>query len=140
MTSTRRGVTPGVKVPAISLAVVAIFASFAGCVRAEYGTKRTAAHTQIITFMTALAAYKLDTGAFPTTEQGLEALREKPESVKGWQGPYVLKDIPKDPWKNDYVYKFPGDHGDQPDIISYGRDGKPGGEGDDADIVSWKNH
>jgi general secretion pathway protein G len=101
--------------------------------------KRTAAHAQINGFMTALGTYKLDTGTFPTTEEGLKALREKPEGVNGWQGPYLQKDLPKDPWKNDYVYKYPGDHGDEPDVVSYGLDGQPGGDGNNADIVSWKN-
>jgi general secretion pathway protein G len=101
--------------------------------------KRTAARAQINGFMTALGTYKLDTGTYPTTEQGLKALREKPEGVNGWEGPYLQKEIPKDPWKNDYVYKFPGDHGDEPDVMSYGLDGQPGGDGNNADIVSWKN-
>jgi general secretion pathway protein G len=98
----------------------------------------TAARSQMENFMTALGSYKLDTGAFPTTEQGLQALRAKPQDVNLWAGPYMPKDIPKDPWGNDYVYKYPGDHGDEPDIICLGADGKAGGEGVNADIVSWK--
>ncbi|HTP85512.1 MAG TPA: type II secretion system major pseudopilin GspG [Bryobacteraceae bacterium] len=126
------------------LVVVTIIALFAGLVllpmmKKVDVAKRTAARTQINGFMTALGTYKLDTGTYPTTEQGLHALREKPEGVNGWQGPYLQKDLPKDPWKSDYVYKFPGDHGDEPDIISYGLDGKPGGEGNDKDITSWEN-
>jgi len=100
--------------------------------------KVTAAHTQISSFVTALGAYKLDVGTFPTTEQGLQALRTAPEGVNNWQGPYVRQDITDDPWRHPYVYKFPGDHGDEPDIISYGADGAPGGDGTNADIVSWK--
>ncbi len=126
------------------LVVVTIIALFAGLVllpmmKKVDTAKRTAARTQIVGFMTALGTYKLDTGTYPTTEQGLKALREKPEGVNGWEGPYLQKDLPKDPWKNEYVYKFPGDHGDEPDVMSYGLDGKPGGEGNDADIVSWSN-
>ncbi|MGA2183295.1 MAG: type II secretion system major pseudopilin GspG [Bryobacteraceae bacterium] len=126
------------------LVVVTIIALFAGMVllpmmRRVDTAKRTAAHAQINGFMTALGTYKLDTGTFPTTEEGLKALREKPEGVNGWQGPYLQKDLPKDPWKNDYVYKYPGDHGDEPDVVSYGLDGQPGGDGNNADIVSWKN-
>jgi general secretion pathway protein G len=83
--------------------------------------------------------YKLDTGTFPTTEQGLEALRVKPADAGQWAGPYMPQDIPKDPWGHDYIYKFPGEHADEPDIVSYGQDGQPGGEGLAADIVSWKN-
>ncbi len=99
----------------------------------------TAARTQIQNFMTALGTYKLDTGAFPTTEQGFLALRVKPPEVNQWNGPYMDQDIPKDPWGHDYVYKFPGEHSDAPDIVCLGGDGQPGGEGLNADIVSWKN-
>jgi general secretion pathway protein G len=100
----------------------------------------TATRDQIRSFMTALGSYKLDTGIFPTTEQGLAALRGKPsEEVNGWNGPYMPQEIPKDPWGHDYLYKYPGEHGDEPDIISLGADGQPGGEGINADVVSWKN-
>ena len=140
----RRGITPGilVKVATISLGVVAIIVFvgwFAGGIRRTDAVRRIAAHAQISGFMTALGTYRLETGTFPTTEQGLKALREKPEGVNVWQGPYLQKDIPKDPWENDYAYKFPGDHGTKPDIVSYGLDGQPGGDGNNADIVSWKN-
>jgi general secretion pathway protein G len=101
--------------------------------------KVTAARTQLDNFMTALGSYKLDTGTFPTTEQGLKALREKPADLDQWAGPYLPKDVPKDPWDHEYVYKFPGDHGDEPDITSLGADGQPGGDGFNADIFSWKN-
>lgn len=100
--------------------------------------KITTAKAQIAAFQTALAAYKLDTGTFPTTEQGLQALRVVPAGTNNWNGPYLPKDIPLDPWGRPYVYKFPGDHGDEPDIISYGADGQPGGDGENADIESWR--
>jgi general secretion pathway protein G len=100
--------------------------------------KITVAKAQIAAFQTALGAYKLDTGNFPTTEQGLEALRTLPTGVSNWAGPYLPKDIPLDPWNRPYIYKYPGDHGDEPDIISYGADGQPGGDGENADILSWK--
>jgi general secretion pathway protein G len=99
----------------------------------------TASRAQIHNFQTALGAYKLDTGIFPSSEQGLQALRVKPEGVDLWAGPYVQQDIPKDAWGHDFVYKYPGDHGDEPDIVCYGADGQPGGDGLNADIVSWKN-
>ena len=107
----------------------------------QYGDKArvTAARDQIRSFETALGSYKLDTGTFPTTQQGLQALRIQPGDVSQWGGPYMPKDIPKDPWDHEYVYKYPGDHGDEPDILCYGRDGQPGGSGYDADIVTWKN-
>jgi general secretion pathway protein G len=126
------------------MVVVVIIALFAALVlpkmigQAERG-KRVAARAQINAYMTALGSYKLDTGVYPTTEQGLQALRVKPENANNWQGPYTDKDIGVDPWKYPYVYHYPGEHGDEPDIISYGADGQPGGEGDGADIVSWKN-
>jgi general secretion pathway protein G len=101
--------------------------------------KITAARTQIQNFTNALGMYKLDNGNFPTTEQGLKALREKPGDAAEWNGPYMPLDIPKDPWGHDYIYKFPGDHGDEPDITSLGADGQPGGDGINADIVSWKS-
>jgi len=99
--------------------------------------KQQAAQAQIELFGAALDAYRLDVGRYPTTEQGLKALRVKPEDVENWDGPYLKKRIPLDPWKNEFVYKCPGDHGEY-DIISYGADGKEGGEGEDQDIVSWK--
>jgi general secretion pathway protein G len=102
--------------------------------------KVTAARSQIENFMTALGTYKLDVGTFPTTEQGLPALRVAPADVPQWAGPYMPKDIPKDPWGHDYQYKYPGEHGDEPDIVCFGLDGQPGGEGLAADIVSWKNN
>ena len=98
----------------------------------------TAARSQIQNFMTALGAYKLDTGMFPSTDQGLQALRVKPEGANQWNGPYMPQDIPKDPWGHDYGYKYPGEHGDEPEIICLGGDGQPGGDGINADIVSWK--
>ena len=102
-------------------------------------SKRTAAHAQIENFMTALVSYNGDVGAFPTTEMGLQVLRVKPENVNNWSGPYLMKDIPPDPWGRPYLYKYPGEHGDAPEIVSLGADGQPGGEGENADIVSWSN-
>src|SRR5262249_2646273 len=94
--------------------------------------KKTATKAQIAAFETALGAYKLDVGTFPSTEEGLQALRTKPTSANHWDGPYLPKEIPVDPWGNPYVYKFPGEHGDEPDIISYGLDGREGGENENA--------
>ncbi len=126
------------------LVVVTIIAVFAAVVgprvlqRADVA-KKTAVRQQINSFNTALGAYKLDTSLFPTSEQGLNALRVKPEGVNGWQGPYLPQDLPTDPWGRPYVYKYPGEHGDEPDIISYGADGQPGGTDMNEDIVSWKS-
>src|SRR5271170_3135735 len=126
------------------MVVVTIIALFAALVLPKMmhqadRAKVTSAHAQIDSFSTALGSYKLDTGTYPTTEQGLQALRVKPEAVSNWQGPYLPQDVPLDPWQHPYVYKYPGEHGDEPDIISYGLDGQPGGEGNNADIVSWKS-
>jgi general secretion pathway protein G len=126
------------------LVVVTIIALFAALViprllnKADVA-KTTAARSQIEMFMTALGSYRLDTSTYPTTEQGLSALREKPENLPNWSGPYLPKEVPNDPWGRPYIYKFPGEHGDEPDIISYGADGVPGGEGVNADVLSWKN-
>jgi general secretion pathway protein G len=126
------------------MVVVVIIALFAALVLPRMlgqadRAKVTAARAQINAYMTALGSYKLDNGVYPTTEQGLQALRVKPENATNWQGPYTDKDIGNDPWHNPFVYRFPGEHGDEPDIISYGADGQPGGDGIYADIASWKN-
>ncbi len=99
--------------------------------------RQKAAKAQIELFGTALDALRLDTGRYPTTEEGLKALREKPAGMDNWKGPYLPKEIPVDPWGSTYVYKSPGDHGDY-DILSLGKDKAEGGEGDNQDIVSWK--
>ena len=91
---------------------------------------------QIIAFEKALQQYRLDVGRFPGTEQGLPALLVRPANVAKWDGPYLEKALPMDPWGKAYVYVSPGEHGDF-DISSYGRDGRPGGDGLDADITSW---
>ena len=126
------------------LVVVTIIALFGALVMPRMfnraaAARATAARTQIVGFMSALGTYKLDTGVWPTTEQGLAALRAKPQEVSNWNGPYLPADVPNDPWGHPYVYKYPGEHGDEPDIISYGADGAPGGEELNADIVSWKS-
>ncbi|MBI4773613.1 MAG: type II secretion system major pseudopilin GspG [Deltaproteobacteria bacterium] len=100
--------------------------------------RQQAAQTQIEIFSGALDTYRLDNGKYPTTDQGLQALMEKPEDLSNWAGPYLKKEIPRDPWGNDYVYKSPGEHGDY-DITSYGEDGQEGGDGNSTDIVSWKS-
>jgi len=99
-------------------------------------SKQKAAEAQIALFESALDAYRLDVGKYPSTEEGLKALRQNP-GYETWDGPYLPKDIPKDPWGHDYVYKCPGEHGEY-DLYSLGADGQEGGEGENADIVSWK--
>lgn len=102
--------------------------------------RRTKAQIQIRNFEEALAGFKLDNGFFPTTEQGLQALVEKPQTGKiptHYRESGYIKKIPVDPWNNPYIYLSPGIH-DTYDIISYGPDGASGGDGDDADINSWE--
>jgi general secretion pathway protein G len=125
----------------VVVTIIALFAALVAPTMLKQGDKArvTQTHAQINSFMTALGAYKLDTGTFPTTDQGLQALRVRPENQPQWAGPYLPKDIPMDPWGRPYLYKFPGEHGDEPDIVCLGADGAPGGEGLNADIVSWKN-
>jgi len=97
-------------------------------------SKVQAAQTQIQLLATALDLYFLDVGRYPTQEEGLKALWEKPDNEPMWSGPYLSKHIPKDPWGNDYVYKSPGEKGPY-DLYSLGADGSEGGEGENQDIA-----
>ncbi|HHN65052.1 MAG TPA: type II secretion system protein GspG [Nitrospirae bacterium] len=100
-------------------------------------SKQHAAKAQIELLGEALDQFRLDTGRYPTTSEGLEALLEDP-GVKGWDGPYLKKKkIPLDPWGEPYHYQSPGSHGEY-DLFSYGRDKQPSGEGEDQDVVSWQ--
>ncbi|MEO8097524.1 MAG: type II secretion system major pseudopilin GspG [Acidobacteriota bacterium] len=101
--------------------------------------KRVAVKAEMANLTNALGLYKLETGTYPPTAVGLEALRVKPDNVPNWNGPYLTKEVPLDAWARPYLYKYPGDHGEEPDLVSLGADGQPGGEGNDADIVSWSN-
>jgi general secretion pathway protein G len=91
---------------------------------------------QIESFEKSLDTYRLDVGRYPTTEEGLAALMTAPPSAAGkWNGPYLKKGIPLDPWGHPYQYRAPGSKGDY-EIVSTGKDGQPGGVGEDADISS----
>lgn len=121
------------------LVVVAIIGLLAAYVGPRYfsqiGKSETAAaRAQIDALAKALETYRLDTGHFPSTAQGLAALRVRPGDEPRWNGPYLQKDLPADPWGRPYVYRLPGSRGDF-DLVSYGRDGAPGGTGDGADVV-----
>lgn len=94
------------------------------------------ARAQIKALEDALEQYRLDVGSYPSSEQGLNALVTAPPGVSRWQGPYLKRNVPLDPWGSPYQYRSPGQHGDI-DIFSFGADGKPGGSGEAADIVSW---
>jgi general secretion pathway protein G len=100
-------------------------------------SKIKASLAQVEMLGVALDMYRLDTGYYPNVSQGLESLRMMPSGVKGWSGPYLKKEVPKDAWGNPYIYSSPGDHGDY-DLISFGKDGLEGGDGENRDIVSWK--
>lgn len=125
----------------VVVTIIALFAALVGPSMFKQTDKArvTATRVQLRDFAVALGAYKLDVGVFPTTEQGLQALRTAPSGAQNWQGPYLTQEIPLDKWGHAYIYKFPGEHGDEPDIVSLGADGQPGGEGFNADIVSWKS-
>jgi general secretion pathway protein G len=104
--------------------------------------KSATARTQIEMIGVALDSYRLDNGRYPTTEQGLEALRTRPgtEPVPtNWRGPYLRRAVPIDPWDRPYEYRSPGqENPGSYDLFSLGRDGQPGGEGEDADVLSWQ--
>jgi general secretion pathway protein G len=125
---------------------IAIIATLAAIVApALFGNvgeaRRNSARSQIQILSLALDAYRLDNDAFPTTDQGLEALRTMPVSgtpPANWKGPYLRQLVPMDPWGRPYVYTAPGiANSNSYDLYTLGNDGKPGGEGEDADITSW---
>jgi len=125
------------------LVVLGIIAMLAGIVGPQVmkhmgESKTKAAKVQIEDLAATLDMYKLDLGHYPSTEEGLIALIESPDSAKRWNGPYLQKNkIPLDPWQNEYHYVSPGEHG-RFDLFSYGADAKEGGEGEDQDLVSWQ--
>lgn len=123
------------------LVVMVIIGLLAGYVGPKYfsqvgKSEVKAAMAQIDALEKALDTYRLDTGHYPGTEQGLNALMTQPASEPKWQGPYLKKVIPPDPWGKQYIYKQPGEHGEF-DLFSYGKDGQPGGSGDAVDITNW---
>jgi general secretion pathway protein G len=99
--------------------------------------KQKTAQAQINLLATTLDLFHLDVGRYPTTEEGLKALRERPENLPSWGGPYLDKAVPNDPWGRPYIYKCPGEHGPY-DLSSLGADGLVGGEGENQDITNWE--
>ena len=142
MKTTRRKSERGVTLIEM-LVVITIIGLIAGLVsvnviRQGESAKRTAAKAQISTFMNALGIYKLDTGLYPATAQGLQALRVNPGDLSNWAGPYMPKDVPMDPWGRPYVYVSPGVANPASyDLYTLGKDGRVGGSGEDADVTSW---
>ena len=122
------------------LVVVVIIGLLAGFVAPRYfgqvgKSEVTTAKAQIDALGKALDQYRLDTGRYPSTELGLNALVQKPPNEAKWNGPYLRKAVPLDPWGKPYIYKVPGEKGDF-DLVSHGKDGQPGGAGENADITN----
>lgn len=123
------------------LVVLVILGLLAGYVAPKYfaqvgKSEVKTARAQIEGLEKALDQYRIDTGHYPSTEQGLAALNTKPADEPRWGGPYLKKALPNDPWGKPYQYRMPGEHGEV-DIFSYGSDGQPGGTGDGADVQNW---
>lgn len=106
-------------------------------IRQEEKAKVKAARAQIELLGAALDTFRLDVGRYPTSQEGLNALRERPPGLERWDGPYLRKEIPLDPWGNPYVYRSPGEK-EPYELFSYGADGVSGGSGDNSDINSWE--
>jgi general secretion pathway protein G len=127
----------------VVITVIAILASLVTPMvfRNVGDAKVSAARAQVEVFGLALDAYRLDTDYYPSTAQGLEALRRQPAgapAARNWRGPYLKKVVPLDPYGRPYVYRSPGESNPETyDLLSLGRDGAPGGTGEDADITSW---
>ncbi len=123
----------------VVLVILGLLAALAGPRVISYlgGAKSDTARLQIENFKSALDLYRLDTGGYPTTQQGLGALVRNPGNAAGWKGPYIdSPNLPVDPWGNPYIYKAPGDHGAY-DLSTLGSDKAPGGSGEAADVTSW---
>lgn len=123
------------------LVVMVILGLLAGYIAPKYfaqvGKSETkVAQTQVESLEKSVDMYWLDTGHYPTSEQGLDVLVIKPQNESKWNGPYLKKAVPSDPWGRRYVYKYPGEHGDY-DLYSFGKDGQPAGQGENADITNW---
>ena len=123
------------------LVVIVIIGLLAGYVAPRYfsqvgKSEVQVARAQLDAIEKALDQYRLDTRRYPSTEQGLQALVTRPPEEANWNGPYLKKAAPNDPWGRPYIYRNPGQKGDF-DLASYGRDGKPGGTGEDADIGTF---
>jgi len=122
----------------VVLVIIGLLASYVGPrYFAQIGKSEVkTARAQLDAFEKALDQYRLDTGHYPNTEQGLNALVVRPENEPKWAGQYLRKAVPPDPWGNAYVYRTPGEQGVEYDLLSYGKDGRPGGSGEDADVTN----
>lgn len=124
----------------VVIGIVLILTSSVGFMAFKYldQAKQATARSQIETFAMSVNSYRLDTGVFPRQEEGLAALWSKPAGTDTWNGPYLAKAVPQDPWGRDYVYRVPGPNGLPFEILSLGADGQEGGSGQDADVSSAK--
>jgi general secretion pathway protein G len=127
----------------VTLSIILIMTAGVGFTAIRYieSARLASCKTQIETFRLALQSYYLRCGTFPTQAQGLPALWEKPVIAPVpalWNGPYLDRQVPKDPWGREYIYKNPGDKNLPWTIMSYGADGQEGGEGQHEDILSWQ--
>ncbi len=123
----------------VVMVIIGLLASYVGPKYfAQIGKSEVkTAKAQIDSLGKALDQYRLDTGHYPSTENGLAALNAAPANESKWNGPYLQKKVPSDPWDHAYLYKMPGEHGDY-DLISLGNDGAAGGAGEAADIGNWQ--
>jgi len=106
-------------------------------IRGQEQAEVKAAAAQVELLSTALDTFRLDVGRYPTTQEGLAALVQRPFGLDRWDGPYLKKGVPTDPWGHAYFYRSPGDGGRTFDVYSLGADGAPGGDGKNRDITSW---
>lgn len=123
----------------VVLVILGLLASLAGPRVMSYlgGAKSDSAHLQIEEFGATLDLFKLETGRYPSTQEGLQALVQAPSGLVGWNGPYLKKKtVPKDPWGNEYRYASPGQHGAY-DLSSLGADNREGGDGENKDQTNW---
>lgn len=124
------------------LVVLVVLGLLAGIVGPKYfsqlgKSEAKVARAQIEGLAKALDLYRLDVGRYPTSEQGLVALVTRPSDEPKWDGPYLQKGVPLDPWSREYQYRSPGEYGEY-DLLSLGKDGQLGGEGENAEVTNWQ--
>ncbi len=124
------------------LVVMVIIGLLAGFVAPRYfaqvgRSQVKVARAQLDALDKALDQFRLDVGRYPTSEEGLQVLVSRPNGEANWNGPYLKKGVPNDPWGRPYVYQTPSTHGVDFDLLSYGKDGRTGGTGEDADVTNW---
>ena len=123
----------------VVMVIIGLLASYVGPKLFDHigKSEAKASRAQMDALSKALGAYRIDVGRFPSTEQGLRALVERPADEVRWAGPYLSKAVPNDPWDRPYVYRHPGEAGHDYELGSLGKDGRSGGSGDNADLSIW---